>query len=699
MAVAYRVVVSSLNHYSSVVIDRRTQHAVHYCTGPCELLTHGLDCTVDHRSACAQFLDATVIPMPVITGRPLAAHSLFGKFAALGNRGFLVSGAEVMMEECYQALQGISRARKSPNVQAFSSSLKDITEEAINLASGKVKEFSHERDRFSPGHSLLRKGRKVRPDSLLSRFFAGNEENPSHFGLPSSEDPLSPEPSTGEATAAFHLNRVAEEGLVARILEKAKTEGGAPGQDMRACLEILLCCSEDLRRCTNIIRQCCICRKSAGDTSDYGRTEIAYRSAMARLSGYLKKLPFWFGVEQGQYWRQEQGDLAELLRSLQQQQQSNLSSFVGDELPSRYEDVVLDEPTGKAEPTPNLLAPLSPAASPTSWAPRQGKVTATILLNHSNSLSFMSSTVLTMKKPPAITAPKERLCIEEKVDVADGGVGGEGMFSRAFVEVSKENVPKPGATNYLLRPVADEMQVPTSLEPMAWGRDSRDDSEEIDKLLMDFERLSRSIAKVKGLELRNGSQQASAPHQRPVCESGNWSPGGPPRPQSQMRQDPGQRASASCKEVDGALLQRILDSIESLAQELVESGAGGAGRARPLSRDGEVMRILRGTLTTPVEPVAGEGPDSDHTSGTGPLAVFDPVPTRDCSSTLLIQQTPEVIIRGAGPPGGVYDCMLPPHFEKSFVPAQSAQSAPQVRAGDSVGVGTLRVSVILHQSC
>ncbi|KAJ8375744.1 hypothetical protein SKAU_G00063240 [Synaphobranchus kaupii] len=663
MAATYHVVVSSLNYYSSVVIDRRAQHAVHYCTGPCQLLTHGLDCTAAHRSACAELLDATISAMPAAAARPSAALRLFGKFSALGNSGFPIGGAEAMMDDCYQALQGVSRARKGLASQAFSGSLKDITGEAINLASGKVKEFSHEKDRVFSSHTILRKCRKARPDSLLrrsadldvllGRFSVGNEENCPPFGLSPPEDPLGPETSISMATAVSHLNASAEEDLVARILEKAKAEGGAQGQDMRACLEILLRCSEDLRRCTDIIRQCCISRKSTSDAGDYSGSEIAYRSALASLSGFLKKLPLGFGAEQAQPWQHEQGDLAELLRTLQWLQHSSPSSIFGDDLPPRYEDVVqsppelsalLPQPTspsqpeapGKAEPTPNVLTPLSPAASPPSHSPQRGKVTASIQLNHPDSLSFVSSMALAIKKTSAIvTTPEEPLYIIEDDDGGEAGGEGDRIFSKALGVVRRGNALKLGVGNS--SQVGDGMCIPTesvNLEPRpsedhVQRGTSRDDSDEIDKLLTDLEWLSRSIAKepptkIRGLEHRNGSQHTVAPHQHPTR--------GPPTPPPRVRQDPD---DGSGEDGDNALLQRILDSIESLAQELVENGTGRAGS---LSKEREVMRILQDTLSTPEQSEAQDDSVSDHVPGT---VIPDPAPPANSTSSLLIQPIPE----------------------------------------------------------
>lgn len=672
MAATYHVVVSSFNYYSSVVIDRRGQHAIHYCTGPCQLLTHGLDCTAAHRSACAELLDATVSPTPAAAARPLTALRHFAKFSPLGNGCFPVGGAEDIMEDCYQALQGVSRARRGLASQAFSSSLKDITGEAINLASGKVKEFSHERDRVFSSHTILRKCRKARPDSilrrsadldvLLSRFAAGNEENCPPFGLPHPEDPLGSEPSIGMANRASCLNIVAEEDLVARILEKAKAEGGATGQDMRACLEILLRCSEDLKRCTDIIRQCCISRKSTGDANEFTGSEMAYRSALASLSGFLKKLPVGLRAEQVQPWRQEQGDLAELLRTLHWLQQSSPSSIFGDDLPPRYEDVVQSPPElsallppppspsqpevlGKVEPIPNL--PL-PATTPPCLSPQRGKVTASIQLRRPDSLSFVSSMERVIKKKSAVVPlPEEPLYILEDDDSSEAGGEGDRIFSR-------ENALKLEAGDHFSSQAGSRTCIPAesvslelrSSEDCAWRGASMDDSDEIEKLLTDLEQLSRSIVKeppanIRDLEQRNGSQHMVAPHQHSTC--------GPLVPLSRFNQDP---VNGSGEDGDNVLLQRILDSIESLAQELVKNGKGRAGM---LSKEREVMRVLQDTVTTSEQPEVQEDHKSDHIHGD---TIPEPAHTTNPTSALFIQRTLEERVSHV-------DCMLLFYFPQS----------------------------------
>lgn len=118
------------------------------------------------------------------------------------------------------------------------------------------------------------------------------------------------------------------------------------------------------------------------------------------------------------------------------------------------------------------------------------------------------------------------------------------------------------------------------------------------------------------------------------------------RPSVAKPPEPGVEAA---EEDDGALLLRILESIESFAQELVESGAGRGTQ----SKEREVMRLLQDTLAStkaevaplplPV-PSSETAPTPTPTPSSAPAAIQTPVSTvRDTGSTLLIQQTPEVI--------------------------------------------------------
>ncbi len=366
MAAAYRVVVSSVSCYNSVVVDRRTHsHAVHYCSGPCGALSQGLDCTVAHRGTCSEL---HVAPDSAYTDpNSSLIHSRNMITQQLPNHGKI----SVTMDTSYNG--SLERAGSSGNLSlgedsptwrgkktpcsgastgnlSSSGSLKDITEEAINLASGKLKEFSFDKLRLSsPSHVTFRKGRKVRPDSFSRRSTdleiiyghfsshittngtangmtngtaSSNDENLPPFvpgkGAGLEETKLKGSTSTLSAitkvgggstsslssigsldqslntVASLYLNALGEENLIARLLEKTRAEagsGGAGGEDIRACLDILLKCSEDLKKCTDIIKQC-IRRKAGGGPEDGGASpDSVYRAVMTRLSSYLKRLP------------------------------------------------------------------------------------------------------------------------------------------------------------------------------------------------------------------------------------------------------------------------------------------------------------------------------------------------------------------------------------------------------------------------
>ncbi|XP_053291053.1 serine/threonine-protein phosphatase 2A regulatory subunit B'' subunit alpha [Pleuronectes platessa] len=366
MAAAYRVVVSSVSCYNSVVVDRRTHsHAVHYCSGPCGALSQGLDCTVAHHGTCSELLVAPDLVYSDTNDSPIHSHNLITQ--QLPNHGKI----SVTTDTSYNG--GLERAGSNGNLSlgedsptwrgkktpscvgttgnlSSSSSLKDITEEAINLASGKLKEFSFDKLRLSSSsHVTFRKGRKVRPDSFSRRstdleiiygHFSSNitpngTTNGMTNGTATSNDenmpPFMMEKGTGpeetklkgnsgpltaitkavggstsslssfgtldqslNTVASLYLSTLGEENLIARLLEKTRAEagsGGAGGEDIRACLDILLKCSEDLKKCTDIIKQC-IRSKSGGGPAEGGASpDSVYRAVMARLSTYLKRLP------------------------------------------------------------------------------------------------------------------------------------------------------------------------------------------------------------------------------------------------------------------------------------------------------------------------------------------------------------------------------------------------------------------------
>ncbi|AWP16247.1 putative serine/threonine-protein phosphatase 2A regulatory subunit B'' subunit alpha [Scophthalmus maximus] len=445
MAAAYRIVVSSVSCYNSVVVDRRTHsHAVHYCSGPCGALSQGLDCTVAHRGTCSELL---VAPDPVYTDTSSSpVHSCNVITQQLPNHGKI----SVAMDTSYNG--GLERADSSGNLSlgedsptwrgkktlscaastgnlSCSSSLKDITEEAINLASGKLKEFSFDKLRLSSSsHVTLRKGRKVRPDSFSRRSTdleivyghftsnittngitngtaTSNDENMPPFMLgkgPALEETkqkgnlgtLSAITKAGggstsslssfgsldqslNTVASLYRSTLGEENLIARLLEKTRAEagtGGAGGEDIRACLDILLKCSEDLKKCTDIIKQC-IRSKAGGGPADGGASpDSVYRAVMTRLSTYLKRLPLELegigslgGSVQGGQAAPGSGhsDLAELVNTLHSIQQGPYSPIFGNEQPPRYEDVVLSPPIQKILPRSASSTP-SPLSSTSS---------------------------------------------------------------------------------------------------------------------------------------------------------------------------------------------------------------------------------------------------------------------------------------------------------------------------------------------
>nr|XP_040055516.1 serine/threonine-protein phosphatase 2A regulatory subunit B'' subunit alpha isoform X1 [Gasterosteus aculeatus aculeatus] len=364
MAAAYRVVVSSVSCYNSVVVDRRTHsHAVHYCPGPCGALSQGLDCTVAHRGTCSELLAAPDTVYTDANSSLMHSHNMISQH--LHNHGKVT----VTMDRTYNG--GLERADSSGNLGedsptwrgkkapiaggstgnlSSSGSLKDITEEAINLASGKLKEFSFDKLRLSSSsHVTFRKGRKVRPDSLSRRstdleiiyghFSSNITTNGTANGMTNGTGPPNDENlppfvpgkvasleetklkgstatlsaitklsagSTGSllsigsldqsltTMASLYRNTLGDENLIARLLEKTRAEagtGGAGGEDIRACLDILLKCSEDLKKCTDIIKQC-IRHKAGGGPEDGGASpDSVYRAVMTRLSSYLKRLP------------------------------------------------------------------------------------------------------------------------------------------------------------------------------------------------------------------------------------------------------------------------------------------------------------------------------------------------------------------------------------------------------------------------
>lgn len=715
MAATYRIVVSSINCYNSVVIDRRVQHTVHYCNGPCGALKHGLNCTVAHRSTCAELLDTSI--SRTCSERPINLHE--SKTMENGNTGPVAF--------CDDYHQVIPRVKKGSAIQS-SASLKDITGEAINLASGKIKEFSFEKIKYSSSHVTFRKGRKVRPDSFSRRStdldiiygqFTGNDENCPPFGLFQKsvleEHKLSRSASLEQNlnnVATLYLNSLTEENLITRILEKTKADSSASGEDIKACLDILLKCSEDLKKCTDIIKQC-IKRKSMGGTSDdSGNPEIIYKNVMARLSNYLKRLPL--ELEQGQSIRQEHSELAELVNSIHGLQQIPFSPIFGNEQPPRYEDVVQSPPPTKprnkpSQPEPSegsreLTGSLKPIQSVPGLSARTPPSTngfshgSLPTASSSSSTPFICQHTVSTSRPDTFSSansflsisnenlckdPMEALYIEEEDSdigrMPDRPVKGDGKHSCNLSEsrqYSKRTTgysePSGGVSDKLhelsrngttFKPQNDstvnQMYLPKSTDSKLFSRStshtSKGGADDIDKLLMDLECLSQNMQKEPPLppKLKNCALQTSSPQHLignsvvkdlPVVGFSGPSVAKPPEP-----------GVESTEEDDGALLLRILESIESFAQELVESGAGRGTQ----TKEREVMRLLQETLAstkaevTPLPlPESETAPSPPQTPQCKPASTLSNTPTaiqipastlRDTGSTLLIQQTPEVI--------------------------------------------------------
>lgn len=709
MAATYRIVVSSINCYNSVVIDRRVQHTVHYCNGPCGALKHGLNCTVAHRSTCAEVLDTPISrncsdqPITILESKTLENSNT-------------VSGAF-----CDDYHQVVPRVKKGSAIQS-SASLKDITGEAINLASGKIKEFSFEKIKYSASHVTFRKGRKVRPDSFSRRStdldiiygqFTGNDENCPPFGLFQKsvleEHKLSRSASLEQNlnnVATLYLNSLTEENLITRILEKTKADSSASGEDIKACLDILLKCSEDLKKCTDIIKQC-IKRKSMGGSSDdSGNPEAIYKNVMARLSNYLKRLPL--ELEQGQSVRQEHSELAELVNSIHGLQQIPFSPIFGNEQPPRYEDVVQSPPPTKPRTKPSQPEPpdssrdlacnvksiqslpgLSARTPSSTNGFPHGSLTS---VSSSSSTPFNCHHTVSTSRPDTfssinslLSSSSESLCKdamealyieEEDSDVGrmpDRAVKGDGKHScslseprpyskrtTGYSELSggvSDKLHELSRNGTVFKPKNDStvnhMYLPKSTDSRLVSRSishiNKGGADDIDKLLMDLECLSQNMQKEPPLppKLKNCAQQTGSPQHLignsvakdlpVVCLS---------RPSVAKPPEPGVEAA---EEDDGALLLRILESIESFAQELVESGAGRGTQ----SKEREVMRLLQDTLASTkaeVAPLPLPVPSSETTPtptptpSSAPDAIQTPVSTvRDTGSTLLIQQTPEVI--------------------------------------------------------
>ncbi|XP_025931337.1 serine/threonine-protein phosphatase 2A regulatory subunit B'' subunit alpha isoform X1 [Apteryx rowi] len=653
MAATYRLMVTTVNCYSSVVIDRHFQHTVHYCTGTCQVFKQGVTCIVAHHSVCAELnvQDANLdhkLPVP--------------------ENGFALSGNE----DYHQLLPSNPRLKKGSSMQA-TGSLKDITGEAINLASGKIKEFSFDKLKNSSSHVAYRKGRKVRSESFSRRSFDfdliyghfNNDENCPPCGFLQSPSPGekwqesndSPEVSMN-SMAPFTPQSFFEENFITQILEKHKLDGSSGG-DIKVCLDILLKCSEDLKKCTDIIKHC-IKKKSAdgvsgGNNNDsLANSEMIYMNLMTRFSSYLKKLPF----ELKSPGLKEASDLADLVNCFHGLQQTPFSTVFGDEQPPRYEDIIQLPSSG---------------AGPLGLPGDQREVTSTTQSIQTSTVSFTSNSLhsvtqessvravkdacalpqLPTTSPSDCTSSTEALYIEEesdgeraleKVKKAEEKGNWESLehsyqptgcsevanVKAEHAGVGADELAHASEKITLLKPVSDSA-LGGSQAGVSKGEQmcSKTDKDEIDKLLLDLECFSQ--------KMESTLREPSLKEREPAClQVFDWQgrqvlplslepkskPVDPTNPLSKIMETNGHKM----EEDEKALLLRILESIEDFAQELVEFQTGKGS----LSKEKEVMRILQETLTTPSQSLL-----TGQKSCTG-AASRDSVPAS-------IQQAPEVI--------------------------------------------------------
>ncbi|CAK7312228.1 serine/threonine-protein phosphatase 2A regulatory subunit B'' subunit alpha isoform X2 [Vulpes vulpes] len=663
MAATYRLVVSTVNHYSSVVIDRRFEQAIHYCTGTCHTFTHGVDCIVVHHSVCADLLH-----IPVSQFKDADLDSMFLPH----ENGF--SSAEGDYHQ--QALAGIPRVKKGSTFQN-TCNLKDIAGEAISFASGKIKEFSFEKLKNS-NHAAYKKGRKVKSDSFNRRsvdfdLLCGhynNDGNSPSFGLLRSssveEKSLSHRNSLDTNLTSVLLHNFSEEDLVTQILEKHKIDNFSSGTDIKMCLDILLKCSEDLKKCTDIIKQCI--KKKSGSSINEGNgndaissSDTVYVNVMTRLASYLKKLPFEF-MQPG---NNEAIDLTELVSNIPSLQLTPFSPVFGTEQPPKYEDVV------------QLSAPDSGqfqtiALQDDKHSSRKTDAVKSIPNNSTNPLynseindprtvkdAQLQSQSLTMNSLENVSSSDlmETLYIEEESDgkkALDKGQRTENGPGQDLLKVNEDRAEFSDRGTPLKKyPASVQNESDKIFEksvnlpeedrklkaPKVEERDHRDfmnpnSQEEIDKLLMDLESFSQKMETSLREPLAKGKSPNSLNSHNPLT-------GQLPidlEPKSKVS-SPTEKVSPSCltriietnghkiEEEDRVLLLRILESIEDFAQELVECKSGRGS----LSQEKEMMQILQETLTT-----SSQANLSVSRSPVGDKA-------KDTTSVVLIQQTPEVI--------------------------------------------------------
>ncbi|NWS65672.1 P2R3A phosphatase, partial [Crotophaga sulcirostris] len=651
MAATYKLMVTSVNCYSSVVVDQHFQHTVHYCTGTCQVFKQGVTCVVAHHSVCTQLS---------------VQHANLNHKVPVPENGLALPGNE----DYHQILPNNPRIKKGSSVQS-SSSLKDITGEAINLASGKTKEFSFEKLKNSSNHVAHRKGRKVRSESFSRRSFDfdliyghfNNDENCPPCGFLQTPSPVEKWQENNDAPEVtmnplvpFSPHSFSEENFITQILEKHKLDGSSGG-DIKVCLDILLKCSEDLKKCTDIIKHCIkkksACSVSGGNSADpLVNSEVIYMNLMTRFSSYLKKLPF----ELKPPGHKEASDLAELVNCFHSLQQTPFPPIFGDEQPPRYEDIIQLPP-----PSAVPLGSLGDKCELTSTSQSIQTSTVNITSNSLPSATQENSAKdacappqLPTASPSDCTSSTEPLYIEEesdgermlgKIKVAEQKGGWESSECSYQLAGSSDlpadaKAEHAGVGDAELSHTSEKITASKSvLDSISHGSHavvskgeqmgSAVDKEEIDKLLLDLECFSQKMERTLREPLLKESEptclQGFGRQGRQVLPSTlepKSKPVDPTFPLSKIMECNGHKM----EEDDKALLLRILESIEDFAQELVEFQTGKGS----LSKEREVMQILQETLTTPSRSLlSGQKSYAGATSR-------DSVPAS-------IQQAPEVI--------------------------------------------------------
>ncbi|XP_070801843.1 serine/threonine-protein phosphatase 2A regulatory subunit B'' subunit alpha isoform X1 [Pituophis catenifer annectens] len=645
MAANYKRVITTVNCYSSAIIDNQLQNVVHYCTGTCQVFKQGIMCIVAHHSVCPKLLKVST---------PNFRNSDLTHRFSMPENSIALPGDE----DYHQLLPSNPKLKKGSSVQS-SANLKDITEEAINLASGKIKEFSFEKLRNSSNQANYRKGRKVKSDQfnrrsldfdLISGHFSSDEilsppngvlnncshEEKWHVNSPSVKE-------SGSSVVPLPIETFPDGNFITQILEKHKLDGSSSG-DIKMCLDILLKCSEDLKKCTDIIKQC-IKKKSSGNVNSgnnsesLANSEIIYMNLMTRFSSYLKQLPFEF---------RHPGDMVELINSLSALEQSHFSPIFGNEQPPRYEDVVTSASSVAKQAFPSNLKRIQDNNNTNSSTNLiqipSVDISSNALQNNIDSRNDCHVLPqLQFLNPSNSVFPTESLYIVEESDgekvrgtasnVQSRTIRGDSESSQERAEWLNPSLELPKTSHTVAQPLSKgDLSISADSIDQAFnynGQVSKEElrknnQEEIDKLLLDLENFSQKME----ITLRETTVEQS--DSRYLKSSGLTSED---KGKDCFPEDKSVPSSLSklveinghkMDEDDKTLLLRILESIEDFAQELVEFQLGKGS----LSKEKEVMHILQETLATPSITVDKQ-------------SCIDTLKKKPASP--LIQQMPEVI--------------------------------------------------------